>query len=78
MTTNSLLSATTSEIPGNSAYPAAVRMRGVPADLFSVGHGEPSLDEMLADEVMRQMMARDGVATVDLLTLIDEVRHRLR
>ena len=48
------------------------------ASSFFVGNAEPSLDELMADPVMRGMMACDGVAADSLLGLIAEVRTRLR
>ena len=45
---------------------------------FFIGNAEPSLDEMMADPIMRGLMARDGVAPDSLRGLIDEVRDRLR
>jgi len=35
-------------------------------DLWS----EPSIDEMMADEAIRKMMARDGISEVDLRALM--------
>jgi len=37
--------------------------------------GEPSLQEMLSDEVMQAMMRRDGVRRDDLLTLIRRLQQ---
>ena len=48
------------------------------ASSFFTGNAEPSLDEIMADPIMRGLMARDGVAADSLLGLIDEVRTRLR
>ncbi|MGE5546877.1 MAG: hypothetical protein ACM33T_08270 [Solirubrobacterales bacterium] len=42
------------------------------------GNAEPSLDEMISDEVVRRVMARDGVAVDQLLSLLDQVRLSLR
>jgi hypothetical protein len=42
------------------------------------GHGEPSLDEMMDDEVIRRVMARDGVQPDQLMSLMDHMRNRLR
>jgi hypothetical protein len=45
---------------------------------FFTGNAEPPLDELMADPIMRGMMACDGVAPDSLRSLIDEVRTRLR
>jgi hypothetical protein len=39
--------------------------------------GEPSIQELLDDPVIEAVMARDGVARVELEHLIDDVRDRL-
>lgn len=41
------------------------------------GDSEPPLAEMMADDVMQRVMARDGVGAEQLLSLLDEVRTRL-
>ena len=41
------------------------------------GCGEPPLAEVIADDAVQQMMARDGVQLDQLLDLLDEVRTRL-
>lgn len=43
-----------------------------------LGNAEPALDEMMSDEVIRRVMARDGVAVDQLLSLLDRVRSNLR
>lgn len=43
-----------------------------------LGNAEPSLDEMMSDEVIRRVMARDGVAADQLLTMLENVASRLR
>lgn len=43
-----------------------------------VGNGEPPLDELMGDPMVRGLMARDGVAEESLRVLIDQVRGRLR
>jgi len=40
--------------------------------------GEPSLQEMLSDEVVQAVMRRDGVRRDDLLALIRRVQRALR
>jgi hypothetical protein len=52
-------------------------MRPQRASLFLDG-AEPSLDEVMGDPMVRRLMDRDGVEVDSLLTLIEEVRHRLR
>jgi len=42
------------------------------------GNGEPSLDEIMGDEVIRRVMARDGVKPDQLMSLMDHMRNRLR
>ncbi|HEX6978621.1 MAG TPA: hypothetical protein VF342_04930 [Alphaproteobacteria bacterium] len=39
--------------------------------------GEPRLDELLDDPVMKALMARDGVDRVALIALISDVQRRL-
>jgi hypothetical protein len=41
------------------------------------GNGEPSLDELMGDEVIRRVMARDGVQPDQLMSLLDHMRDRL-
>ena len=38
---------------------------------------EPSLNDLIADPMVRALMARDAVAEADLRRLIDRVRDRL-
>lgn len=67
-----------SPVEAKGAAPViAMGMRAFQSADF-MGNAEPSLDEMLSDEVMRRVMARDGVAADQLLTLLDDVRSRLR
>jgi hypothetical protein len=42
-----------------------------------MGNLEPSLDEVMDDDVVRRVMARDGVDADHLRSLIAEVRTRL-
>ncbi|MBX9634636.1 MAG: hypothetical protein K2X44_06610 [Magnetospirillum sp.] len=42
------------------------------------GNGEPSLDELLGDEVIRRVMDRDGVQADQVWSLMDQMRNRLR
>ncbi|WP_170834509.1 hypothetical protein [Magnetospirillum fulvum] len=42
------------------------------------GNAEPSLDEVIGDPMVRHLMARDGVVVESLMSLLDEVRLRLR
>lgn len=46
-----------------------------PADFQ--GNGEPSLDELMDDDVIRRVMARDGVKPDQLRSLMDHMRNRL-
>lgn len=59
-----------------SAPVFAVGMRAFRSAEF-MGNAEPSLDELLSDEVVRRVMARDGVGQDQLLTLLEDVRNRL-
>ncbi|CCG41036.1 hypothetical protein [Magnetospirillum molischianum] len=43
-----------------------------------VGNAEPSLDEVIGDPMVRHLMERDGVVIDSLLSMLDEVRLRLR
>lgn len=42
------------------------------------GNDEPSLDELMGDDVMRRVMARDGVQPDQVWSLMDVMRNRLR
>lgn len=42
------------------------------------GNDEPSLDELMGDDVMRRVMARDGVQPDQVWSLLDVMRNRLR
>lgn len=68
---------------------APLEMRGAAQPAFAVGlrarsgrdfegNGEPSLDELMGDEVIRRVMARDGVQPDQLWSLMDCMRNRLR
>ncbi|MFQ5763848.1 MAG: hypothetical protein ACE5GT_02875 [Rhodospirillales bacterium] len=46
-----------------------------PRRLYS-GAAEPSLDEVLADPIVRTLMARDGVGRGDIRYLVELVRGR--
>ena len=39
--------------------------------------GEPSIQELIDDPIMRAMMERDGVELTALVELIDDVKSRL-
>jgi hypothetical protein len=55
----------------------ALRGNGRNARFFE-GNAEPSIDELMDDEVMRRVMARDGVQPEQLRSLLDCMRNRLR
>ncbi|MBC7950432.1 MAG: hypothetical protein H7Z12_01255 [Rhodospirillaceae bacterium] len=68
---------------------APLEVRGAAQPAFAVGlrarsgrdfegNGEPSLDELMGDEVIRRVMARDGVQADQLRSLMDHMRNRLR
>jgi hypothetical protein len=40
--------------------------------------GEPTLDEMLADPIVRIVMARDGVSDETVRSVLEEAAKRLR
>ena len=42
------------------------------------GNDEPSLDELMDDDVVRRVMARDGVQPDQVWSLMDSMRNRLR
>lgn len=42
------------------------------------GNDEPSLTELMDDDVMRRVMARDGVQPDQVWSLMDVMRNRLR
>jgi hypothetical protein len=42
------------------------------------GNDEPSLDELMGDDVVRRVMARDGVLPDQVWSLMDVMRNRLR
>ena len=44
---------------------------------FEFDHGEPSLDELFDDPVMRLIMDRDGVRREDILDLKEATRNRV-
>lgn len=39
--------------------------------------GEPSVEELLAEPIMRRLMASDGVSIEELQQLLERVRERL-
>lgn len=41
------------------------------------GSGEPSIDDVMSDSIVRQVMARDGVGTDQLTNLIENIRLHL-
>ena len=43
-----------------------------------LGNDEPSLDELLDDELVRRVMARDGLHPHQVVSLMDDMRLRLR
>lgn len=43
-----------------------------------VGNDEPTLNEMLDDDIMQTLMTRDGVNPRHVMTLMDVMRDRLR
>lgn len=65
------------EARGSARTALSVGVRGSSAFSFE-GNGEPSLDEMMGDEVIRRVMARDGVQPDQLRSLMDHMRNRLR
>lgn len=69
---NPTLAATAMEGRGAPAS-FALGMRSRNSSHF-LGNSEPSLDELLADEVLRRVMARDGVEPEKLRALADHVR----
>ncbi len=38
-------------------------------------HGEPDVAALLAEPIVRLMMARDGVSPQEVMTLVDHLRH---
>lgn len=52
----------------------AVKMRK--ADFL--GNDEPSLDELMDDDLVRRVMARDGLQPHQVWSLLDDMRLRLR
>ena len=48
-----------------------------PSDPKALIVGEPAIAEVLADEVIKQVMTRDGVAVEQLNELLNIVRRRL-
>lgn len=42
-----------------------------------LGNGEPSLDEVMADEAVMRLMARDGVKPEQLRAMLERVRENL-
>lgn len=60
-----------------SAQPFVSAVRAATAVNFE-GNDEPSLDELMDDDVMRRVMARDGVQPDQVWSLMDVMRNRLR
>lgn len=58
-----------------SAFVSSVRVAKV---MSFEGNDEPSLDELMGDDVMRRVMARDGVQPDQVWSLVDVMRNRLR
>ena len=76
MMTSICIPATPAEGRGSApTFPVGVRV--VRSAVAFLGNGEPPLAEVMDDEVVRRMMARDGVQPDQLLSLIDAVRNRL-
>lgn len=76
MSTSFCIPATPAEGRGSApAFP--VGLRSARGGTGFLGIGEPPLAELMADDVVRRLMARDGVGAEQLLSLIDEVRSRL-
>lgn len=42
-----------------------------------LGNGEPSLDEVMADEAVMRLMARDGVKPEQLRAMLERIRDNL-
>jgi len=66
-----------------SVQPAFVQGKlGAPArtamTLKFEGNDEPTLDELMDDDVVRRVMARDGVHPDQVWSLMDTMRNRLR
>lgn len=62
-------------IPGHAAFAATKRVWR--AKDFE-GNAEPSLDELMDDDVIRRVMARDGVHPDHVRSLMNHMRDRLR
>lgn len=70
--------ATTPRDSRGSAQPVfAASVRAAKAVMFE-GNDEPSLDELMGDDVIRRVMARDGVQPDHVWSLVDVLRNRLR
>lgn len=61
-----------------SAQPAFVSAVRANATVDFEGNDEPSLMELMDDDVMRRVMARDGVQPDQVWSLVDVMRNRLR
>lgn len=70
----------------NACKPAATpgKSRGVvgmavrtPMPTRYLGNVEPSIDDLVDDEVVRRLMARDGIRREELVSFLDEMRGRL-
>lgn len=70
--------ATTPRDSRGSTQPVFVSsVRAARAVMFE-GNDEPSLDELMSDDVIRRVMARDGVQPDHVWSLVDALRNRLR
>ncbi|MDA8232013.1 MAG: hypothetical protein M0006_11810 [Magnetospirillum sp.] len=75
--TSAYISAMPSE-PGGSGIGFPIGVDSSATGLPFMGNSEPALADVMADDVIRRVMARDGVRADQLLSLIDQVRTRLR
>jgi hypothetical protein len=69
--------ATTSRESRGNVQPFVGAVRATKVRNFE-GNDEPSLDEVLGDDVIRRVMARDGVQPDHVWSLVDVLRNRLR
>lgn len=65
--------AATMEIRGGTPASFTLGMRSRNSRHF-LGNDEPSLEDLLADDVLRRVMARDGVEPENLRALAEHVR----
>lgn len=61
-----------------SAYGRTTFATCAPKAVDFEGNDEPSLDELMDDDVVRRVMARDGVQPDQVWSLMDALRNRLR